>query len=65
MFQCQQVLGIPYKKTSKRQVGYLSEDETKTLLAMPDTETRKGRRDQAMLTLSGIHRGLLSWHSYH
>lgn len=36
MFQCQQVLGIPYKKTSKRQVGYLSEDETKTLLAMPD-----------------------------
>ena len=51
MFQCQQVLGIPYKKTSKRQVGYLSEDETKTLLAMPDTETRKGRRDQAMLTL--------------
>ena len=51
MFQCQQVLGIPYKKTSKRQVGYLSKDETKTLLAMPDTETRKGRRDQAMLTL--------------
>ena len=51
MFQCQQVLGIPYKKACKRQVGYLSEDETKTLLAMPDTETRKGRRDQAMLTL--------------
>ena len=51
MFQCQQVLGIPYKKTGKRQVGYLSEDETKTLLAMPDTKTRKGRRDQALLTL--------------
>lgn len=29
MFQCQQVLGIPYKKTSRRQVGYLSEAETK------------------------------------
>lgn len=51
MFQCQQVLGIPYKKTGKPQVGYLSEDETKTLLAMPDTRTRKGRRDQALLTL--------------
>lgn len=51
MFQCQQVLGIPYKKTSRRQVGYLSEAETKTLLSMPDTKTRKGRRDQALLTL--------------
>ena len=51
MFQCQQVLGIPYKKTEKRVVNYLSEAETKTLLAMPDTTTKKGRRDQAMLTL--------------
>lgn len=51
MFQCQQVLGIPYKKTEKHPVGYLSEDETKTLLAMPDTKTPKGRRDQALLTL--------------
>ncbi|MCM1543260.1 MAG: site-specific integrase [Blautia sp.] len=51
MFQCQQVLGIPYKKAEKHQVGYLSEDETKTLLAMPDTGTKKGRRDQALLTL--------------
>jgi len=51
MFQCQQVLGIPYKKAGKHQVGYLSENETKALLAMPDTETRKGRRDQALLTL--------------
>lgn len=51
MFQCQQVLGIPNKKAGKRQMGYLSEDETKTLLSMPDTKTRKGRRDQALLTL--------------
>ena len=51
MFQCQQVLGIPYKKAEKHQVGYLSEDETKKLLAAPDTESRKGRRDQAILTL--------------
>ncbi len=51
MFQCQQILGIKYKKAEKHQVGYLSEAETKNLLAMPDSETRKGRRDQAMLTL--------------
>lgn len=51
MFQCQQILGIPYKKAEKHQVGYLNEDETRNLLAMPDTKTRKGRRDQVMLTL--------------
>lgn len=51
LFQCQQILGIPYKKAEKHPVGYLSEDETKTLLSMPDTSTRKGRRDQALLTL--------------
>lgn len=51
MFQCQQVLGIPYKKTEKHSVGYLSEDETKQLLNAPDIKTRKGRRDQAMITL--------------
>ncbi len=51
MFQCQQILGIPYKKAEKHPVGYLSEDETKSLLSMPDTSTKKGRRDQAILTL--------------
>jgi site-specific recombinase XerD len=51
MFQCQQVRAIPFKKTEKRQVGFLSEDETKALLAMPDAATRKGRRDQALLCL--------------
>ena len=28
LFQCQQILGIPYKKAEKHPVGYLSEDET-------------------------------------
>jgi len=51
MFQCQQVLAIPFKKSEKKQVGFLSEDETKALLAVPDTTTRKGRRDQALLSL--------------
>jgi integrase/recombinase XerD len=51
MFQCQQVLAIPFKKAKKKQVAFLSEDETKDLLAMPNTTTRKGRRDQALLSL--------------
>jgi site-specific recombinase XerD len=51
MFQCQQVLGIPFKKAERKQVGYLSEDETRELLAEPDTETKKGRRDQTLLSL--------------
>jgi len=51
MFQCQQVLAIPFKKLGKKQLVYFSEDETKTLLAVPDEETRKGRRDQALLSL--------------
>lgn len=51
MFQCQQVLAIPFKKSEKKQIGFLSEDETKALLAVPDTESRKGRRDQVLLSL--------------
>lgn len=51
MFQCQQVLAIPFKKSERKQVVFLSEDETKALLAIPDTESRKGRRDQVLLSL--------------
>ena len=51
MFQCQQVLAIPFKKAEKKLVGFLSGDETKALLAAPDTSIRKGRRDQALLSL--------------
>lgn len=51
MFQCQQVLAVPFKKSGKKEVGFLSEDETKALLAVPDTTTRKGRRDQVLLSL--------------
>jgi site-specific recombinase XerD len=51
MFQCQQILALPYKKCSKPPIRYLDIDETKLLLASPDTSTKKGRRNQALLCL--------------
>jgi site-specific recombinase XerD len=51
MLQRRQALAMPFKKAEKKQVGFLSEDETKALLAMPDAATRKGRRGQALLRL--------------
>lgn len=51
MFQCHQVIGIPFKKAEKRVIGFLNENKTKELLNAPNTSTRKGRRDQALLCL--------------
>ena len=51
MFQCQQIIGIPYKKAEKKTIGYLDEEKTQKLLASPDISTKKGRRDQTLLSL--------------
>ena len=51
MFQCQQIIGIPFKKAKKKAIGYLDEEKTKQLLAIPDVSTKKGRRDQTLLSL--------------
>jgi len=51
MFQCQKVLAIPYKKTQRKLVGYLTEDNTALLLGAPDVNFKKGRRDQTLLCL--------------
>ena len=51
MFQCQQIIGIPYKKVEKKTIGYLDEEKTKKLLSSPDISTKKGRRDQTLLSL--------------
>jgi site-specific recombinase XerD len=51
MFHCQQVLAIPFKKLVKKQLNFLTEAVTKALLSQPDTSTRKGRRDQTLLSL--------------
>lgn len=51
ILQCQQVLGLPMKKTSKPMMNVLSPESIKLLLSQPDLTTRKGRRDHAILVL--------------
>jgi len=49
MYQYQQILAIPMKKTLKKSINYLSLDAVKTLLDLPDKTTKKGRRDLTLL----------------
>ncbi len=51
LFTTQQILAIPFKKTSQTAVRYLDTPQIKELLAEPDETTKKGRRDQALLCL--------------
>jgi integrase/recombinase XerD len=55
--QVRRILAIPVKKTDLPLVGYLSVDEMKALLDVPDPTTRMGIRDRAMLLL-GFTAGL-------
>jgi site-specific recombinase XerD len=48
----QRVLAIPPKRFTRSIVTYLTEPETSALLAAPDTATRTGRRDHALLVLA-------------
>ena len=47
----QGILDIPYKKTAMAVVSYLSEEQMKILLSLPDADTKEGFRDQVMLSL--------------
>ena len=48
---CRQVLAMPSKRFEQRMVEYLDEKEIKALIAAPDTGSRQGRRDRALLLL--------------
>jgi site-specific recombinase XerD len=48
----QRVMAIPPKRFDRKLVTYLTEPEAAALLAAPDTATRTGRRDRALLTLA-------------
>lgn len=47
----QRILSIKVKRAQKGTINYLTVDEIKLLLQQPDTSTRKGLRDLAMLCL--------------
>ena len=51
LFQAQQILAIPEKKTVQALVSYLPATDIEALLAAPDPSTSRGLRDQAMLCL--------------
>lgn len=51
LFQSQQILSIPEKKTAQTIVSYLPATDIGALLAAPDPSTLRGLRDQAMLCL--------------
>ncbi|MED4378601.1 site-specific integrase [Schinkia azotoformans] len=51
MFQSQQLLSIPFKKTKKSTIEYLTLDAIKLLLNLPDKKTALGRRDTVLLSL--------------
>jgi len=51
LMEWQRILAIPVKKSEKRVMNYLTIDGIRLLLEMPDQQTKKGRRDLALLSL--------------
>jgi integrase/recombinase XerD len=50
--QARRVLAIPFKRTDTRLVPYLNQEEVQALLLAPDSTTRQGIRDRAILHLA-------------
>jgi len=48
---CQKILNIPMKRNAQQIMSYFSPEGLHLLLEQPDTSTRQGRRDHAMLVL--------------
>lgn len=51
MFSCQLILSVPYKKKIKPVITYLTPEEIKMILSMPDLSTINGRRDAVLLSV--------------
>ena len=49
--QCKEVLSVPYKKASAIPMNYLSLEEIRIILSLPNQKTTSGIRDMAILTL--------------
>lgn len=51
LWQLQKILQIPFKKTDKPTIAYLTPEIVKLLLEQPDVTMQNGRRDLALLSL--------------
>lgn len=51
LLECQRILAIPMKKVSQTPMSFFSPKGLHLLLSQPDTTTRRGRRDHALLVL--------------
>jgi len=49
--QCGEVLRIPVKRATQREIAYLEADEVAAILSEPDRATIEGQRDHALLAL--------------
>ena len=52
LLHCQRVLAIPSKRSERKPVGFLDEDDIAALLKAPDLTTWLGRRDRALLLVA-------------
>ena len=50
LFECQKVLNIPYKKSHKPIIKYLTQENLLLMLAETDTKNKRGHRDLAIMT---------------
>ena len=50
LFECQKILGIPFKKREKKIIEYLPQESMKYILEQPDTTMKRGRRDLTIMT---------------
>ncbi len=51
LLNCQRILGLPMKKFARRPMSFFAPEGLHLLLSQPDTTTRRGRRDHALLVL--------------
>lgn len=49
LFESQKILGIPFKKKQQQTILHLSMNQLAYLLEQPDTSTKRGRRDLALM----------------
>ena len=50
--QIQRVLAIPTKRFTRAQISFLTHPEVEALLAVPNQQSRSGRRDHALLLVT-------------